>query len=250
MESGNGRTAALAKVYGDPALADQAQRYRDFLQQQGYDTTGKANPVLISRRVSDLSPEDRQAFTLGANERSTLAMSAAERARGDVSRVSKALDLWRGGDVGDAANRDFVRGFMAQLSPEERGSMMLQHGQLSAEGERRIQGGILAAAYGDQLGPTLDRFLNSDAEGMKAIAGALSDVAGNWGQMRAAAEKGAIPREMDITRDLAAAVQNRRASQKGRPAQCEISPCNLILIGRHCRTRRCAFWVRSIATRT
>jgi hypothetical protein len=206
VESGNGRMAALSKVYGDESLKPQADAYRAYLESQGYSTEGIKQPVLVGRRVTDLSPQERKAFTLGANERSTLAMSAAERARADVDRVGKALDLWRGGDVGDAANRDFVRSFMAQLSPEERGNMLLGHGGLSAEGTRRIQGAILAGAYGDQLGPTLDRVLNSDAEGMKNIAGALSDVAGVWGQMRALAARGDIPLQMDLTRDLAEAV--------------------------------------------
>ncbi len=215
VESGNGRVAALTKVYSDPSFQRQADAYHSFILNQGYDTAGFSNPVLIGRRITDLSPEERQQLTLGANERSTLAMSAAERGKADQGRIDKALDLWRGGDVGAAINRDFVRSFMAQLSPEERGGMMLPDGGISAEGERRIQSGLLARAYGDGLGPTLDRFLNSDAEGMKNIAGSMSDAAGVWGQMRSASARGDIPTGMDITRDLSAAVQTIEAARKG-----------------------------------
>jgi hypothetical protein len=205
-ESGNGRLAALALVYGDESLASAQTAYVRFLCSRGYDIRGFRQPVLVAVRVSVLGPAARQAFALACNERTTLAMSAAERARADVARVAKVLDLWRGGDVADAANRDFVRGFLAQLSAEERGGMVGELGALSADGERRIVGAILAAAYGDALGATFDRFLNAGADGMKAIAGAMQDVAGQWAQLRAAAGRGETPAGADLTTDLAAAV--------------------------------------------
>ena len=218
VESGNGRTMALRRVYTDPNLAPQRDAYRGWLDSQGLDTSGMAQPVLVSQRLTPLDAGQRTDFARDANERSTLGMNAAEQARADASRIGRSIELWQGSDAGAAANAPFVRDVMGQMSPEERGGMMLPDGTLSATGERRIQSAVTSYAYGDQLGPTLERFINGDDAGTKAVAGALSDTAGAWAQMRAAAAAGEIPPSLDITPDLASAVQTlSRARQLGRP---------------------------------
>lgn len=218
VESGNGRTMALRQVYTDPQLGPQRDAYRSWLEGQGLDLTGMQQPALVSQRLTPLDAGQRAAFARDANERSTLGMNPAEQARADAARVGRSIDLWQGNSAGAASNADFVRDVMAQMSPEERGAMMLPDGTLSAGGERRIQGAVTAHAYGDAMGPTLERFLNGDDAGTKAVAGALADAAGPWAQMRGAAARGEIPPELDITGDLAGAVQTlARARQLGRP---------------------------------
>lgn len=206
VESGNGRVAALRRVFGDPALEAQRGAYLDWLRAQGFDVDGFSRPVLVSRRVSALSPDERRAFVAEANSRGTLAMTAAEQARGDVRLVEQALPLWRGGDVEARANADFVGRFMAGLTPEERGGLMRQDGTLSADGIRRIRAALIARAYGDDFGPLLERLLESDAEGIKAVATALRENAPAWATMRMEAARGAINPAMDETADLAQAV--------------------------------------------
>ena len=218
VESGNGRTMALRQIYTDPQLAPQRDAYRSWLEGQGLDLTGMQQPALVSQRLTPLDAGQRSAFARDANERSTLGMNPAEQARADAARAGRSINLWQGNSAGAASNADFVRDVMAQMSPEERGAMMLPDGTLSAGGERRIQGAVTAHAYGDTMGPTLERFLNGDDAGTKAVAGALADAAGPWAQMRGAAARGEIPPELDITGDLAGAVQMlARARQLGRP---------------------------------
>lgn len=218
VESGNGRVAALQRVYGDPTLSAQAQSYRAFLQASGHDTTGMTAPVMIGRRVSDLSPEQRANFVRSANERATLGMNPAEQARLDADRAGKAIQSFRPGAIGGRDNRDFVAAFMAQVPAEERAGMVLSTGDLSGAGEARIRAALLAHAYGDALGPTLERMLNGDVDGMKNLAGALTDEAGAWGQLRDAAARGEIPPGLDITPALGEAAQLLdRAHQTGTP---------------------------------
>jgi hypothetical protein len=207
VESGNGRVMALRTAFDDPALAEQAGAYRAWLEAQGFDLTGFERPVLVSRRVSALSPAERASFVREANGRGTLAQAAAELARQDARAIDDALPLWRGGEVDSLANAPFVQRFLAGLTAEERGSLIRADRTLSAEGARRIQAAILARAYGDELGPLLERFLEADADGLKAIAGALQDVAGRWAQLRRDVAAGAINPAMDVTADLAAAVR-------------------------------------------
>lgn len=207
VESGNGRVLALRRVYGDPALAEQQAAYRAWLDAQGFDTAGMAQPVLVARRTTALSPDERRAFVQEANTAQALTMSAAEQARADRDLVGRILPLYRGGDIAQAGNADFVRAFMQGLPQTEQGRLMTARGNLSAEGARRIRGAVIARAYGDEMGPLLDRILDSDADGMRAIAGALRDVAGPWAAMREAAARGEIAEGMDITPDLLGAVR-------------------------------------------
>ena len=207
VESGNGRVAALDRVYASPELAHRAQAYRAYLEAQGHDLTGIERPVLVGRRVSELSPEEARAFARGANERPNLAMGAAEQARADADRAGRAITELQPGQLTSSQNRDFTRNFLAQLPAEERGALVLADGTLSPAGEQRMRQAILAHAYGDAFGPLLERMLTGQADNLKGIAGALSDSAGGWGRMRAAAARGEIPRDLDITASLGEAVQ-------------------------------------------
>ncbi|CAB4166451.1 hypothetical protein UFOVP843_30 [uncultured Caudovirales phage] len=207
VESGNGRIMALRRLYGDPALKPQADAYRAYLSARGHDVEGMTHPVLIGRRVTDLSPEDTRAFVRGANERATLGMNATEQARLDAGRAGKSVEAYRPGPVAGPGNKGFVAAFMAQVPAEERAGMILSNGDLSGIGAARIRSALLAHAYGDALGPTLERVLNGDVGHMKAVAGALQDVAGAWSQMRGAAARGDIPAGLDITGPIGEAVQ-------------------------------------------
>ena len=207
VESGNGRVLALRQAYADPALADRAAAYRAMLEAQGFDTAGMSQPVLISRRLSALTPDERRAFVREANSATALTMGAAERARLDADLAGRALDLYRGGDIALADNAPFVRAFMQGVPQAERGAMTAADGTLSGEGARRIRGAVLARAYGDEMGPLLERILEGEAEGLRGIAGALQDVSGPWAAMRAAAARGELAPGMDVTADLLAAVR-------------------------------------------
>jgi hypothetical protein len=207
VESGNGRTLALRRAYADPALRETAAAYRAFLAAQGHDVAGMKKPVLISRRVSALSPEERRAFVAEANGRATLDQNVAELARLDAGRLDAALPLWRGGDVDAADNAPFVRAFLAELTAEDRGGLLTARGQLAARGAARLRAALLARAYGDEMGPLLERFLDGRTEGLKAVAGALTDVSARWAALRAAVARGEVDAGMEVTADLVGALR-------------------------------------------
>jgi hypothetical protein len=216
VESGTGRVLALRQVYGDPALAGRAAAYRQMLEAQGLDTSGFQQPVLVSRRVTALDPEARRSFVREANSGTALTLGAAERARLDADLAGRALDLYQGGDVAAAGNAPFVRSFMQGVPAAERGAMVAADGTLSGEGARRVRGAVLARAYGDEMGPLLDRILEGEAEGLRNIAGALQDTAPRWAAMRLASERGEIAPGMDVTADLLAAVRTVTLSREKR----------------------------------
>lgn len=210
IDSGNGRFLAVREAYRQNG--EGARSYRAFLEREGFDLSGFNEPVLIARRVSSLEDGARVRFATAANRSQTLRMGATETAQADARLIDEdLLGRLRSGDPTAAANRDFVRGFAEELPQGERGEMFDADGALSLSGARRIQAALLARAYGE---PTLlNRILEDTDSNIKTIAGAMTDTAGRWAQMRDAAAHGAIPRGMDITRDLLDAVRTVTAAR-------------------------------------
>jgi hypothetical protein len=216
VESGNGRVLAIRRAYakGMPGAA----KYRDYLQRQGYLVEGMTAPVLVRVRQGQMKGEDRQAFTREANERDTLAMSATERAMSDAKAMpDQVLELYRGGEISAAGNRDFVKGFIRDVvAKNDQANLVAADGSISQEAIRRIESALLAKAYGDET--LIAKLVESPDSNIKAIGGALLDVAPQWAQMRAEADKGDISPDVDQTKNLLAAVRMvERARTEERP---------------------------------
>lgn len=98
VESGNGRVMALRKAYENHP--ERAQAYRDFIESQGFDTTGMQQPVLIRQRVSELTPEQRKNFVIYSNEDVADRLSTTERAMADAKLMTpNVIRSYEGGDV-------------------------------------------------------------------------------------------------------------------------------------------------------
>lgn len=206
VESGNGRVLALRRAFRDNLPG--AQRYRQWLADQGFDTAGMAEPVLVRRRTSALDGPDRAAFAREANERSTAAMSPAERAMADAKSLTpQLLALIDGPDVHSPGNRNFVRAFVGQVaSPADAGSLMTADGSLSKLGADRIRAALLASAYG---APDLvARLVDEPDSGLGGLGQAMVDVAPQWARLRAAIARGEVAPESDGTTGLVEAVRS------------------------------------------
>ena len=219
VESGNGRVLGIRRAYHQNLPT--AQGYRDYLGSQGYLDLAAGqrmrSPVLVRIRQGQLEQGERTAFTREANERTTLAMSSTEQALADANALSPTtIGLYRGGEIAEAGNRDFVRSFMQSVvSPNEQGRMVTPDGELSQEAIRRVQAALLARAFGDP--DLVGALVESTDNNIKAIGGALMDVAGLWSQMRAEAAEGTINPGVEITPNLLEAVRLvQRARNEGR----------------------------------
>jgi hypothetical protein len=204
VESGNGRVMAIRRAYdtGGPS----ADSYRNYLQSQGYEIGDMAKPVLIARRVTDLSDEDRLNFVTAANRSTAMRLAPAEQALSDGRMIDEPLlDKLQGADVDATTNREFVRGFMQKLPRAEQSELVDRNGVLSQQGERRVMAALMGRAYGDPS--LLGRALEDADSNIKSIAGALGDAAAPWAKMRDAVSRGQIPRGMDITDDLLDAIR-------------------------------------------
>lgn len=213
VESGNGRLLAIRQAYA--ARGPQADAYRKMIADAGVDVTGFDEPVLVRQRRTDLSPEERQAFTVAANQASTLAFSAPERARADARAITPAaLDRLRNtNDLAAAGNADFVREFLKGLPATEHGMVATPDGRLSAEGLMRVKNAVLARAYGDDA--ILGRVAESADDHVRSLSNALVAVAPEWARLRADVEAGRVRPDVDTTRQLVDAV-NRTADLRAR----------------------------------
>lgn len=222
VDSGNGRVMAIKRAY--EAYPDKAEAYRAALVEAGYaDAAGMQQPVLVNRRLTDLTETARAQFNAEVNGPTTARMSAVELAAMDREALTTgAMDALDDAPVTAAGNRAFVQRFLANLPQNERGSLLDRDGQLNADGARRIENALVAAAYGDVDAGVLRRFAEATDDNTRAIVGALSDVAGTWARMRGAIKRQEVGAEFDLTPELTQALRllgrwREEAAREGRP---------------------------------
>lgn len=151
VESGNARTIALRRAYESGKadayrawLADNAKRFGLTRQQ----VEGMRQPVLVRERLGDV---DRAEFARQANESAVAAMSPTEQAMSDARRITDLSGLVANedGTINLVQSAEFVRQFVGQVAPTERGGMLQANGQLSQAGMNRLRNAVFAKAYGD-----------------------------------------------------------------------------------------------------
>jgi hypothetical protein len=204
VESGNGRVMAINKVYDESP--EKADAYRNFIEGQGFDTSGFERPVLVRRRIDRMTPDQRSKFVRESNMDTKLQLSTSEKAQTDAASLTPdVMGLMASPDVSASANQGFVRAFLSKLPTQEQAAFLDKDGRLSADGIRRLRTAVKSAAYGDaDLINTLDE---SQDNNIKSIGGAFEDVAPAWRRMLDAIKEGEVEPEMDTTKQLVEAAK-------------------------------------------
>jgi hypothetical protein len=206
VESGNGRMLAINRIYGDLQNVEKAQAYKQFLISQGHDIGAIENPVLIRRRVNDMTDEQRRQFVIDSNKDAKLAMTAVERARSDADALDAGkLSLYKGGDISNATNGEFVKAFIGKMTPSERASFADGDGNLSQEGIVRVENALMARAYENPA--VLSKLIEARDNNIRSIGGGMLDNAGGWATLRAAVKDGEVKPEFDVTDKLVEAAR-------------------------------------------
>lgn len=220
VESGNGRTIALKRVY--QANGQKADDYRQFLRANAGQfgltpeaVEGMAKPVLVRVRTT---PVNRAEFARQANASTVQRMSPSEQALSDAKRMTSLAGLNPNEDGDFSSNVDFIRHFRSSLPLTEQSEMMESDGKLSTAGYRRIQNAVLARAYGDS--PSLRRMTESLDNNLVNVSKALVRAAPTIAAARERMDAGTL-HQADIAPDLLAAVEGLSAlKEKGwTPAQ-------------------------------
>jgi hypothetical protein len=206
VESGNGRVAAMRRLREE--APERWAAYQQALRDAGYDPG--PNQVLVRRRTSELSPEELRRFVTDANSSPTLGMSGTERGMVDRDLIDQSLlsQLDTDADLFAASNDRFVRAFIGKLPANERGTMLDGDGRLSQDGARRIEGAILARAYGDPA--LLQRIVEDRDDDTRSVSKALLSAAPAWIGLQDAVARGEVKPEFDATPRLLDAVRMLR----------------------------------------
>jgi hypothetical protein len=171
------------------------------------------NPILV-RAYQDASNTPNMA---AKSQGQGLGMSPGELARQDAPLMdATVLTVYRPGDVGSAANRDFVRAFVGKMvqAGQDVAGMMTAGGTLSPAGRTRIQAAMVQSAYGDS--ELVGEMFDSQDTDIKTIGESLKAMAGQWADMRDSARMGAIDAQADTTDNLVQAVNLIRKARQNR----------------------------------
>lgn len=186
VESGNGRTMAIAQAYRSDS--PQSRRYRAYVQQRAADlgidpevVRGMRQPVLVRERRGSI---DRAEFARRANEADVASMTPHEMASSDAERLS-ADDLaeWSPDESGDplaASNRAFTRRFTQRMGNNEASRYRNRDGAPSPELGERMSRAIFARAYADEQGrpsPDMVEMVAEQQGGLRNLTLALQDAA-------------------------------------------------------------------------
>lgn len=211
VESGNGRTIAIQKMYQEGY--GTANDYKSYLvnhtEKYGLNKAEIEeieHPVLVRVRTNKV---DRQSFVEEANVSNVAVMSATEQAIADSKKLTnKVMYLFspsENGDLNVASNRAFITQFVQNVVPQnERGSLMTADGNLSQDGLRRVQNAILAKAYGNN--ETLLLMIESNDNNVKTLTNAMLQVAPTIAHVKDNIDTGVYYNE-DISPDFVTAVE-------------------------------------------
>lgn len=213
VESGNGRSMALRRARDQHP--EQFKKYQDELRrtaaEKGIDPAeldNFQNPVLVRARKTDV---DRVEFAKEANTASILGASDTEKARQDAARVSSEhlQNLTMRDNIDDtiraAANRDFVRSFVANTPEVERAAMVDRNGQLTKTGENRIKGAMFNRVYDS---PELsDRIFESTDNDIKNVTNGIMNSLGPMSRAEELVRTGQRANDLSVAPDITKAVQ-------------------------------------------
>lgn len=206
VESGNGRVRAIRRAYEQ--VPERAAAYKQFLVESGYpEAANMRQPVLVRRRTTPMTPDERRQFVIESNQSATMSMSSTEKAMADSAKLNNTvLQFLVSPDITAAANRDFVRSFTQNVVPaSEQNMMVTPDGTLSIDGKRRIEAALVAKAYNNA--DILVQLMESTDQEAKSIGNAFLAAAPDFARLRQDIADGFVLPEMDISKELVEAAQ-------------------------------------------
>lgn len=154
VESGNGRTMAIAIAY-EAGTADDYKQWlideSDYLGFDQKDVEAFKRPILIRIRTSEI---DRVKFAIEANQDDKLSYSATERAKTDAKMLDDHMLMLfnpsENGDLTAASNHNFVVAFLKQLGDTEAAQYTTKDGKPTQALVARMKAAIFSKAYNDE----------------------------------------------------------------------------------------------------
>lgn len=212
VDSGNGRVAALRLA--QKTNPEGFAAYKQSLVDAGHDIAGIEFPILIRRRTTDMTKEERINFNRLSNKDDKAQMSSAEKAISDAKVIDDdLLNLHKGGAIDSAANTEFMKSFIQKVStPSELGSLIDGNGRPTQEGVKKARAAMVAKAYNNP--DLVENIFDSADPEVKSIGNVLSDQAPAMSQLTSAIKNGSVPERFDIAEKLMDAVELIRNAKR------------------------------------
>ena len=232
VESGNGRILALRLAY---AQGDQGRSglYRQWLKDNaekfGIDPAsvdGMNKPVLVRKRTTPMSDEERIRYTKEANDPDEARYSPTEQARIDASRLTDDdIIMFAPGENGNIAadsNLNFLHRFVRRIGLQDTAGLFDNNNRPNQALVQRVQAAIFKKAYDDDrllslMAETTD--VDMRGEVARNMVAALTKAAPTFARARA---MGSLPPESDFIPNLLEAVDLVRQSRRENQSLSEI----------------------------
>lgn len=205
VESGNGRTMALSRVYkaGGPKADAYRDTVRTWAKELGISVPRVEHPVLVRVRQTDV---DRAEFARGANVSTLQGMAAGEQAVADAAQMSAGLLAILEPTAGLATqeNAGFVGSFIAQVAGRgARGQILDDRQRLSKTGEQRLDLALFAYAYGPEAQLLIAELAEVRESETRTVLSGMLDAAPYVARLRADIAQGLYPSSLDPSDSLA-----------------------------------------------
>lgn len=204
IESGNGRFSVIDRAYD--LHPDRAEAYKAAIKAQGFEIPeGVERPVLVAKRLTSLTDDERVQVAIDAQDGGTARMTATERARATARDMTaeRLAGFDPAARIGDDANRPFLQSVLSGQTASERNALFDKGGALNADGRRMMKNAFFARAWddGSPIGSDiLDRYAEAeDAGELKSLMEALDEAAPAMATLKAEIEAGTVRPEFDIT---------------------------------------------------
>jgi hypothetical protein len=215
VEAGNHRVKGLKEAA--ESNPEGFAGYVQSLRNAGYSIPeGVSYPVLIRRRVSELTHDERVRFCDLSNKEASQSFTAQETAEGDAKLINNDLMKLLKGDLTDgilaAGNAPFVRAFLKEvLTTNEYNEAVNDKGGISPALEARITNALFFYAYKNKS--LLSRLTNRrDDKTTKKIISGLASATGAMHTLRQGIEGFNIRPEFDIIEKLVEATDRIRTA--------------------------------------
>lgn len=197
IESGNGRWMAIGRAA--ELHPDRYQAYRDAIVAEGFVIPeGVQRPVLIARRKTDWTPEQRRKNVVRMNYSNVAMLNPVETAAAHNGALTPAiLDRFdRSTDLSDVKNAEFARAALSGL-PDPMQQAMFDENVLNSFGRRTIREMIFARAWQDR--DIIELFTENERGDFGSLLDALGNSAPEWAALKADIERGLVATDMDIS---------------------------------------------------
>lgn len=190
VESGNGRTAAITEAYKNGKAGNYKQYLIDNAKEFGLsaeDIQGMSAPILVRNRTTELTPDQRIAFTTDSNKSAGIELSPSELANSDATLLSDEdmalLSIADDGDILGAGNQSFINNFTKRMGNNESAKYRQADGSLNSQFAARVKNAIFAKSYNspDLLADISESTSSESKNLMTALmngAGKVSEVKG------------------------------------------------------------------------